>query len=170
VANATGITFDRGTLRTVDHNLKLLAGNATRVEGQLLELMTYAADVELGQGRTMPKPHMRPAYARMLVEAVPEIANVLRRALTGRPADYDLAVFNAVGAAMLVMEKHRVNKLRELVYTAERLARQRQEGYRGYKLTGNLMQNRQIVVKAIGAGLNSKIPMQRVEGVPGGGS
>lgn len=167
----TGIEFDRGTLRLVSRNLELAAGKATKIVGTLAELMSYAVKVELGEGRVMPKPHMRPAYAAMLVEAVPQLALVLRRALAGPVQDYDRVVFNAVGLAMLTMEKHRVNKLRELVYTAERLARQREESYRGYKLTGNLMQNRQIIVQAIGAGLResmSKSKLGSVPGVPGG--
>ena len=164
----TGMVIDKSSVNKVLANLSKIAGNASKIVGTLQELMSYAANVELGVGRNKSKPHMRPAYAMMIVEAVPQIVNVLKRAFYGSPTDIDQKAVEAVAAAIFTMEAHRVNKLRELVYTAEKLAAMRAKGYRGYKLTGNLMQNRKGWVKAIGAAIKKTVQMTPVSGIPQG--
>lgn len=156
MAGKPGLVIDKGSADKVFANLRKIAGNAKKVVGTLHEMMEYAANVELGMGRNKSKPHMRPAYAKMIVDAVPEMEKVLKRALNSRPHNIDIDVFNAVGAAMYKMEAHRLAKLRELVYTAERLAKQRKKDYTGYKLTGNLANNRKIIVEAIGGGIRKQ--------------
>ena len=149
----TGLVIDRSSVDKVMANLRQIAGNASKIVGTLHELMSYAANVELGIGRNKSKPHMRPAYAEMIAKYVPMAAAYIRKNMHGRPKDIDRIVQTAVYMALSEMERIRTEKLRMLVYTAERLAKQREKGYRGYKLTGNLMNNRQIVVKATGAAI-----------------
>jgi hypothetical protein len=82
----------------------------------------------------------------MMTKAAPVLAKVL-----GNPQaykDYDKACMEAVVAAMYEMEAQRVQFLRQQVYTAMRFARERVKDYRGYKLTGNLLNNRTVRVEA----------------------
>ena len=155
MAAQSGLVIDKSSVSKVMANLRLIAGNASKIVGTMQELMSYAANVELGIGRNKSKPHMRPAYAEMLAKYVPKAAAYIKREMHGRPQDIDRVVQEAVYMALSEMERIRVEKLRALVYTAEKLAAQREKGYRGYKLTGNLMNNRQIMVKAVGAAITS---------------
>ena len=108
-----GMVIDKSSVSNVLRNLNKIAGNASKIVGTLLELMKYAANVELGMGRNKHKPHMRPAYAMMLAEAIPEMTKVLKSEFYGSPTDIDKVAVCAVDAAIYTMEGNRVRKLRK---------------------------------------------------------
>lgn len=169
---SVGLKWDTKSTTDMQKAFRALGGTVRRVRGVFSENMEYAPKVEFGEGRVRAKPHMRPALARMLADAIPRMTAVFQRALAaqkaGRSFSIEQVATNAVAAALYVMEQHRLAALNAQVYTAERFERERVPGYSGYRLTGNLRQNRTISVEADGRPMGSTGFDKRGAAVGGG--
>lgn len=156
---SVGLKWDTKSAADMRAAFAQLKGAARRIRGVFSEHMEYAPKVEFGVGRVRPRPHMRPALALMVKDALPKMTAIFHRVLqaqkVGRDFSLDRLATNAVAAALYVMEQHRLTALDAQVYTAERFAREAKPGYSGYRLTGNLRQNRSIQVEADGKPMGS---------------
>jgi len=139
---ATGLKLQRQSVMRVSANLRKLRGHAKSLVGRLTEGQHYAVYVEFGTTTMRARPHMRPAFARMLRMALP-ILKEYAKDLTLDGDAYDRRLRDGLWVAMNQMEAYRQDALEELVYS--------QPESPTYVRTGLLRRNRVIEVTARGA-------------------